>query len=698
MNRFHLRFPLCGTALLASLAALSPVSAEEQPNYLTGAFGYLTIDGSDAAVRQRLGLKGDFYGGLDAFHMEQLEGGGTTYQIDGRAIFDEGNYKLQALVMNEGLGSLEIGYKAFRTWYNGNDGFFRTPANAPVWLTGFFDPSLALDREEFKVALTYQRNGEMPKITLGYRHLGRDGEKNSTVLGDTAKVGLGTATRNIVPAYYEIDEKRDIFTLDIEHLLGETKVGGGLRYEQTEYHDSRNNIRRPGESSQRFHTQRENYDNDLFAVHGFVESRLNEQFLLTTAASYTNLDGELTGSRIYGETYDPAFSGTYAGRQYRDHGFIDLIGTTDLDELLYNASLLWQPSENWAIVPSFRLENLEQSQENSFADTEVDNKLVMHSEDMEADAGKNFTDLTAALEARYTGLKDVVVYGKGLVSRGWGDLEETEIDPHTNTVALDRLTDFDRDIHKVTGGVNWYVSPGFKLIGQAYYKFYRNEYEVVRDSIATSSDRYPSFIRETNVTTRDMNLRAMIKLAPNFSAVTRAEIRGTEIESAGQGTPLIESANYDTTILSQTLSWSPAARLFLQGSVSYVQDEVTTPANDLVDPAPPSTVKLKDTVQVSQNDYWTFDVGGTFIVSEKTDLNGTFIYYLADNFSPNYAVSVPYGAGLEEYGFEVSLTHRFAENLIWTVQYGLYDASDETSGKQNDYTAQAISTKLQYRY
>ena len=74
---------------------------------------------------------------------------------------------------------------------------------------------------------------DWPEIIIRYSHVFRQGQKDSTIWGDTNLTGLTTdqTTRKIAPVYRDIDEARDIVSLEISKTFDNTDIGLGMRYE-----------------------------------------------------------------------------------------------------------------------------------------------------------------------------------------------------------------------------------------------------------------------------------------------------------------------------------------------------------------------------------------------------------------------------------------------------------------------------------
>ena len=64
----------------------------------------------------------------------------------------------------------------------------------------------------------------------------------------------------------------------------------------------------------------------MFNVRAFTETRFNDAVLLTTGYSYTRLNTDIGGSRIYGGSFDAPYLPVYPGKQANDAGYVNLSG------------------------------------------------------------------------------------------------------------------------------------------------------------------------------------------------------------------------------------------------------------------------------------------------------------------------------------------------------------------------------------
>ena len=108
------------------------------------------------------------------------------------------------------------------------------------------------------------------------------------------------ATRGLSPSFYDINEHSDSFQLDVTHQIKATDAGVGLRYETGRIDDALKTDQFPGTSSEQKLTDRQTTGYDLFDIHGFTETWIKKNLMLSSGFAYSDLDNHLSGSHIYG--------------------------------------------------------------------------------------------------------------------------------------------------------------------------------------------------------------------------------------------------------------------------------------------------------------------------------------------------------------------------------------------------------------
>src|SRR5437763_9357703 len=93
-------------------------------NWIELTIGGVNIAGDDAQFKQEHRISGDVFGGIESMHIERELGKNATLTIDGRAIFDNHDYDVKIDLTFPKIGYIRGGYTEFRSWYDGNGGFF----------------------------------------------------------------------------------------------------------------------------------------------------------------------------------------------------------------------------------------------------------------------------------------------------------------------------------------------------------------------------------------------------------------------------------------------------------------------------------------------------------------------------------------------------------------------------------------------
>jgi hypothetical protein len=682
--------------------------SEETRNWIETTVGGNLVSGDRGAFQQRTGLPRDAFGGVTDFHYEKDVGKKGIFEVDGRGIFDAHNYQLELNLSDPDKGYVKAGFQEFSTYYDGNGeaGYF--PRNGAV-----IKPTASLmevDRTKtwFEGALTLENK---PQVKFRYSYETRDGFKPSTTWGDTTATGIVAApgnsgTRNFVPSYMSLDENRQNFAIDLSHTVKSTLFGVGGRFDLSKIDDARYEHKLPEKAiagGNRWVTDKDVVKADLFSVHAFSETDFNEQFKLTTGYAYTTMDTDIGGSYAIGAApnANPAAIGGFAGRQAFDHSIFGVVGGSQLEEHVGNINLMYRPTEHFTIVPSLRFDDQGLSGESAYRDIRIAGGGAATTTDFQNTSKRGFLNVTEGLDARYNGITNWVFYAHAELAEGDGNLEESEVGTSGGVVSAPILrdTDTDRLAQKYAVGANWYPLRNLNFGAQYYHKIVDDHYEHPVDNTTAAGNLYPAFIHDQKFNTDDLNFRVSYRPIATVTLVSRYDLTYQTIDSkmanvvlnpGGTLGPGVEgeSANRINHIFSESLTWFPIPRLYLQASGSYTIDETRTGANDII-----------RSVEVSRNNYYTADASVGYALTEKTDVGAQYTFYLADDYNPAIAAfGLPLGAGLEEHLIGANFVHRFSKRLQLTGRYAFMTSHDKLSGGQNDFDAHILTTSLRYRF
>ena len=717
------------TADTKSTSAAATEETTDYKNWIEVGVGGTWTSGDKAQFEQQHWLPGDQpYGGITDMHYEHSVGDKATLSIDGHALWDINDYDIKVDLSQPNLGYIRGGYTAFRTWYDGNGGFF--PPHGGTWFPPAFD-EMHIDRGEVWLEMGI-RVPDWPEITIRWSHEIRDGQKDSTIWGDTTLTGLlVNPARKLVPAYRDIDEKRDILSVDATKTFGNTDVGIGMRWD---HYSIDNNLQLergagqlppavPPPGAQRFITQNDQNDVDDFTGHVLSETRIKDNLWFTSAYSYTTSGADISGTRIVGEDYNPVFVTSFPTLQSNDHAILNLAGMSESREHVFNTNLFWMPLKDLEALAGFRYthENIDSSSTFLDANTATSPPPTHYTAPIpkSADTSEDDNELAEQFEIRYKHFQNWLLYAEGEWEEDWGNVREHEISgslvggvPTPSDLGQENKDTnfFDQ---KYTIGATWYPMTRLNLAAQYYYRetTYDNDF---RSDVATppvsGSERNQRLIGQ-DWTTNDANIRITTrpKLPESLgtlSLVTRYDFMQSEISGKWAISPTFHGAPPSNTILneemtglvtnhviSESATWSPCARFYLQAVGSYVLNQTDTPA-DKIDLAP----NTSPTVVNFRNDYWTVTGGTGYVLDEFTDLRADYTFYCANDHFKNSRVAMPYGLGGTEHTVSATASRQLTKQIRLTLQYRFFDYRDELFGGHNNYTANSIFSGLQYRF
>lgn len=699
-----------GTSDDKTVATAAEEEAPEYKNWIELGIGGVITSGDRAQFEQEHRLPADqVYGGIQDLHFEGTVGKDALFSIDGHALWDLNDYDIRVQLAKPNLGYIKAGYTEFRSWYDGNAGFF--PHNDV-----FFDPpypEMHVDRGDVWIELGL-RAPDWPEITIRYEHEFRFGQKDSTVWGDTNLTGLAVQpTRKLVPSFRNLDEKRDIFSFEASKTIGNTDVLLGMRYEHNTDNYSLNTELGAGQlppvvpppGQQRKVTQKQDDDVDLFSGHGITETRITDNLWFTAGYSYTTITNDLAGSRIFGTNWDEAFGEPVPTLGSRDHAFIDLAGTARIRENLFNANLFWMPFESLAILSGFQYTHENNESDSTFLEEEpVPNTPPFTPSNpangfhfgppIPAEGARNsdYNRFAERLELRYTGINNWLFYAEGEWEEEFGNVdefqnvdEELPLDKNTNALG-----------QKYTVGATWYPTMRLNFATQYFHRIASYSEDVF-------SAQFPRLINQDwNVD--DFNIRMTFRpklpaCLGTLALVTRYDFVHTSIDGQWGIFPQddllaeLQTGEIKEHVISQSLNWNPLPRFFLQANFSYVLNETDTPANDInLDP------QTSPTVVNFRNDYWTVTSGIGYVIDDKTDFFADYYFYCANDYLKNAVVAMPYGMGATESTISATVTRKVSKNTRLLLKYGYSNYRDVTSGGHNNYQAHSLFSSLQIRF
>ncbi len=656
----------------------------------TGAF----VHGDASQFKQRQRIDDNAIGGIEKLYMEWLTGEDGTLRLQGRAIAGNNDYLLKLDYDAPDKAFVSAGYREFRAWSDGSGGFFPPSAT----FISLFDQDLSLDRGQAWLEAGL-RVPDLPELTLRYDHFDRSGKKDSTSWGSTDLTG-GLGARAIAPTFLDIDEQRDIVDLRVSDTLArvaDTEVGLGLRYESTAVDNSRNIRQQPGQVGlDRFVTQRDRTSSDLYNLHAYSRTAFAEnRAVFSSAYSYAELDNDLGGSRIYGNSFGAAFDPAYSNRQPLDSGMVGLGGRSRLRRHTGSLNFLLRPRDSLRVIAAVRGEAEDINGISGFSDTLVlfPPTLATIQTPLAVSSASDTRSYAESLELRYSGLRNLVVYARGDWEQEDGSLREIETNTSTAVVDVQRDTDSNLNATKYTAGAVWYPHRRVSVTGRFSYGSRDRDYRHSVDSTAdpASSNQFPAFIRGLKLDERKGNLRLAWRALDVLRVTLRYDIGLATVDNSSGTLAEVESADVRSDTVGAAATWSPSPSSYVQGDIGYTSSRTDTPADSLGGSA-------AGLVTDFDNDYWNAVVSAGLALDEHTDLSGRYFFYRASNYKNNSSVSQPFGSDAEEHGVSVSVKRKLSDNTRAGLRYGFFSNNEGLTGGRNDYNVSVISGTMEVSF
>src|SRR6185503_18789956 len=126
-------------------------------------------------------------------------------------------------------------------------------------------------------------------------------------------------------------------------------------------------------------------------------------------------------------------------------------------------------------------------------------------------------------------------------------------------------------------------------------------------------------------------------------------------------------------VISESMTWNPLPRLYLQAIGSYVLSQTETPAGSIDLIYTGTTQYNNPTVINFGNDYWTATGSAGYLLDDKTTLQTDYTFYRANDYVRNPRESLPYGMAATEHTASASVSRQITLNLRLMVRYTYFN-------------------------
>ncbi len=733
-------FALRTTGLAAGLALLTlPVGAAEtdalptfDTNYITVSAGSADVNGSKAAYQARTANAKTGAAGIEDMRFDYDLKDKTTLAVTGRALAGQEDYLLSFKLTKEEVGSVEVGYKTFRTFYDGAGGFFPI---GNVWLP-LFGRHLYVDRGQLYLQGTIALP-KAPVFSFKYSQSTRDGRKDSTTLGDTNLTGIPilagpgavnpiAAMRKLLPTYVDLDEKNDAWEISVHHKVGNTtahaSVGGNaiknLNVREMQQNIGElavfpapvftvptvNNVRA---GSPRRTTMTQRHDEEGYHASATFETKIDNKLTVFGGLLYHTADVEIQTSRQMYNTFASVLGvATYPGGFNNNspataRAPYHLVAKGDLEfkVLTGNFGARFNPSPNLALEAALRGERWEDSGKNlaNYSSQGVNtNTGVVTSYASKGQHGVNNVEKpwTPTLDVRYTGIKNVALYASWEYRTAKQD-EHVRYEGLNGVLKVNELDMIGKKIEEThtnaTVGLTWNVNPALNLRAELFTKDHQDDYigyaDVTGRDYVLNFDIYGTKLTAVVKPTNTVNLTSRYILQRS-----KAVTFNGGLVTAGALNGSVDAKDAARHSFSEGITWNVSKSAYVQANGTVVFDQVQTMY-------PWISGIAKRNFRNSDNNYVTGDATVGFAIAKNTNGMIQATYYRANNFDEAYAaVAMPLGASGKESTISVGVKHKLGAKTVISGKLGYIDSHNGTLGGFADFSGPLAFLSVQHAF
>ena len=706
-------------------AAATPKPADEFPtfdSYIKISGKVPSVTGNPAAYAERFRTRDSGSYGIEALHFVKELDKETTMEIDGKAMVGAEDYLAKLRLTKNEKGTFEMGYKSFRTFYDGIGGFF--PLNK-AWMP-LGTQELHTDRSKFWVDGIIAIPNK-PVFHFRYMDEKRDGRKDTTIWGDTDQTGIPiynvgslnpvSANRKLDAAFIQLDEHQKTLELSLKHTVGNTELELTIINNKTDSDDTRYVNRYRNElkpfplyptgqpaflvGAQQANNQIRGFDEQIsnstvWTYTGHFETKMSDQLMAFGGLSYQDAGADIAGNRqmiLYINTTPGIVTavGGFVGANGRPpYSYKTVAGRTTEEVLTGNLGIVYKPQHDLYVSLALKGEKLDMNGRNQV--TYISNGIVQSTGvvtpvivNAPNESKRSQKTWTPELDVRYSGIKDLALYStldyRNSPGDEYGLSQGVTLGGAAGApVVSNDSTKFKHGHYKF--GANWMISPLVSVRGEIFYKDHQNKFTGYGTSLGGRYILGYEF--------KGYKLTAIFKPMSTVTFTSRyVGQKGTMHTTVDAGTEYqsLDSTNH---LFGETLDWNPNHQVYVQANLNLVFATIST--------AYPSAGGTGNNVlRNADNNYVNGSLVAGVVVNKTMDAQFEYTYYKTNNYNPLApSASLSYGAGGKESTVTAGLKVKLSDQMIGRVKIGYFDSKSDTTGGNTNFKGPMAYVSLDY--
>ncbi len=684
-----------------------------------------SVTGDVSSFQTRTQTQHNGGAGIEDYHYAKEASKDTTVQFDGHALVGTEDYLAQFRINKNEVGSVDFGYKRFRTFYDGVGGFFPTSSQ---WMP-LTQRLLFLDRGNLWVSATLALPNA-PVFSFRYSNETRNGQKDSTIWGDSDFTGMPnnnppiSQVRKFMPSYINIGERTEKLELSMKHTLGKTSFQVTLLGEDIKNLDTLYTTRFPNEvkpypaPASTVLLPALNMNNQVIAQTGngtasratsflaTTETPFNDKLKLNTGFSYQLLHSDYSGDRSIITSTATTATGVIVGSglsaatgvvPVQTYQYQSIAGGSHIKEFKFNAALTYAATKDISLKLAVKREQEYVLGAGTYTVVAASGTPATTTASTPRFEWSNITQnaTTPEAEIRFTGIKNLALYANASKRCLSGtEYDSSAYNPLTAAAGTLVASNVSEDHGNYTVGANWRQSMLLTLRAELFSKNHQNESTGFGTRLG---DYYLLDNRFTGV-----KLTAIVKANEALSFTTRYLNQAGKMKVTGflPTFPAYDSCDAKNQSIGETIDWTPATSFYAQANVNLVYNNINTVyPNAGIAPASGTSQAwdVNMVLQDSKNNYLTTTLLLGAVMTKTDDLQLQWNYYRADDGNTALAVrTMPYGVVAKDVAVTVGLKHKFSDKMVGNAKLGYFDSTNGTTGGLTNFHGPIGYVSIEY--
>jgi len=643
---------------------------------------YLNVDGDRRKFREDWWQKEGFSAGYERFDLSQPVGKDAELQVEGRAIFEQNDYRVGLSLSQPDLGFVRTGYSVYRKYFDDSGGYYRPYGIAPSSLDLDRDLHVDVGRAWFDVGLSLP---DLPRLVLGYEYQFRDGNKSSLAWGQVTTNQSDFFGKAIRPAARSVNEKAHVIKFDGDYQVAGVRLEDSLR---VEFYDTKSVRTQDGYFTPGVIAVHDESYRHFQAANSFrLEKQVRDWWRVSGGYLYTHLDGDGAFSQMIGLPgfLAPGDESQRIALQQQAHAI--------------NVNTMLGPWEGLTLSTGIQSEWMRREG--------LSRLLVQGFPAAVPAADSSNVDkwtLEEDVAVRYNKIPFTVLYAEGRFQQEQIDHFESGFidDGFDDSRDFVRDTDATSDLRQYRAGFTFSPVPRVSLESSYKRREKTSDYDHLTDSdgsqppFSLPGNGYPAFIVAREVRSDEIEAKLVLRCTSWLKTTLKYQLVSTDYESTMASGILpsfptnlfypggeILGGNQDAHVYSLNATLTPWRRLYLSTTFSYSTTRIVSGVNNDTLIAP------------FKGDVYSVLTSANFTLDDKTALRGSYSFSRAD-YAQDNEDGLPLGIRYDRHGLNVGLTRRFTKNLTGTAQYGFFQYFEPTAAGANDYSAHAVFASLSF--